>query len=407
MKVCLITGYPPEIGSGAESSWLFVESLEKRPEIRHIYVFANFSVHAPFKEERGKVTILRIWRKNSFRNLVTILKNLRAIQPKVVHLVYSYVFYGSPVFSFIYTPLLITGIKFLRLPLVVTIHQIFSLRDINTDFKKSFSAHFPVGLIKTGLYSLSKIIALLARKIIVLHRRHVQIFKEDYGISNTEYIPIGLKAIRPLPREEAKKCLGLNGKKILLFFGFIVPFKGVEFALDSMLEIKRNNPSAYLIVAGSQLPWLRQDKDMVEYMARLKTRAQSQELAGFIDFRNRYISEEESALLFSAADIIMLPYVYQSGPSEIFKKACLYNVPPVATRIDYFIDDVKDGYSGIFVEPRSGTALASGALQLLNNQRLYDEISQNLVTVAKEFDIDNVSQKCLAVYSKILNEKRT
>jgi len=399
MKVCLVTGYPPNIGRGAESSWLLVEELAKYEEIEEVYVLGNYNGESI--EIKNKVRIFRIWKENRLSNAFLIFRKILEIRPDVVHIVYSYLFYGSPFYSSVFTTFIFFLLKFMRIPLVVTIHQIFALSDINKNFQQTFSAHMPLFLIKIGFYILNKIISWCSDIIIMLHKRHKEILLKDYKIKNTFYIPIGLREIRPFSQDEAKEILGLKNKFILLFFGFIAPFKGIEFVIEAIRFLRERIDNIFFIIAGSILPSLKNDFNTINYTKLLKKSIQVVDMQRYVMLKDYYISEEEAALLFSSADIVVLPYQQQSGPSEIFKKASLYKIPVVASDIDYLKEDVIDGTTGILVSPKDPHKLSSAIVNLYKDKSLYNLIKKNIGRVSKEYDIKRTAQLHLQLYKDI------
>lgn len=399
MKVCIVSGFPPNIGRGAESSWLLVDELAKDGAVSEIYVLANKD--GLTFEERGKIKIFRVWRQDSWASAADIFKKIKNLKPDVVHIVYSYVFYGRPLKAVFFTLALFGLLRLRRIKTVVTIHQIFSLAQINSSFQDNFHTALPAPFIKAAFYILNKTISFCAAVIITLHKRYIKILADDYRIKNTRYIPIGFSEIRPLPHEKAKEALGLGGRYLLLFSGFIAPFKGVEYAIEavSLLEDKINN--VCLAVAGSILPSLKGDPAAAAYISRLKEGIEELGLQERVVFKNRYVNEDESALLFSSADIVLLPYCGQSGPSEIFKKALLYKVPLVASDIDYLREDISDGVTGILVPARSAQKLADAVLRLYQDKALYDSIRINMQNLSGQHDIKTTAKMHVALYRDV------
>lgn len=403
MKVCLVTGFPPNIGRGAESSWLLADELAKDERITDVYVLANKDGQSV--EPKGKITIFRIWQQNSWGNARTIFAKIKALRPDVVHIVYSYVFYGTPLQAVFFTLVLFPLLKINRIKTVVTIHQIFPLAQINKDFKKDFHTSMPVPFIKTGFYALNKAISSTAAVIITLHRRYIKILASDYGIKNTHYIPIGFKEIRPLAQDAAKSAAGVGGRYLLLFSGFIVPFKGVEYAIEAMSLIKGKIENACLVVAGTILPSLKRDPAAIAYIDGLEAKIKDMGLGDCVIFKNHYIAEDESALLFSAADLVILPYCGQSGPSEIFKKAVLYKIPMVASDIDYLREDIADGVIGLLVPPRSPEKIAEAVLKLHRDKAFYNSLRENIEKISGGHDIRMTAKMHVDLYQSVYERR--
>ena len=137
-------------------------------------------------------------------------------------------------------------------------------------------------------------------------------------------------------REEACRQLGLDpAKKIVLFFGFIRDYKG----LDLLLEAAAGLPDDYCIVVAGEV-----------YGSFEKYRKQIQDLkiASKIKLFNQYIGDDEVPAYFSAADACILPYksATQSGITSI---AMHFSLPVIATDVGGLKELVHHEKTGLIV----------------------------------------------------------
>jgi glycosyltransferase involved in cell wall biosynthesis len=128
---------------------------------------------------------------------------------------------------------------------------------------------------------------------------------------------------------------------LLLTFGSIRPYKGLDMALDALARVD-TEVSVRLVVAGRS--WASG--------AELVAQARQLGLDGRVEFRDRFIPNEEAALLFSAADASLLPYrsATQSGVAQL---SFAYGCPVIATRVGGLPAAVQDGVDGILCEPHA------------------------------------------------------
>lgn len=126
---------------------------------------------------------------------------------------------------------------------------------------------------------------------------------------------------------------------LLLTFGAIRPYKGVDLALEA---ISRVDPElrVRLVVAGRS--WGCADD--------LRAQAKRLGLNGRFELRDRFVSGEEVALLFSAADASLLPYrsATQSGVAQL---SFAYGRPVLASRVGGLPAAVEHGVDGLVCEP--------------------------------------------------------
>ena len=122
-------------------------------------------------------------------------------------------------------------------------------------------------------------------------------------------------------RADARRRLGLPlGEPLLLFFGFVRPYKGVDSLLDAIKLLHDRGRAPYLLVAG----------EVWNGEARLLHRIESLGIQGRVRVDNRYIPNEEVGTYFSAADAFVAPYTAgtQSGSLKI---ALAFSLPAVVT----------------------------------------------------------------------------
>jgi glycosyltransferase involved in cell wall biosynthesis len=401
MRICIVSGYPPNIGRGAESTSMLVEALSKCKEISEIYVLGNVASTSPSEERAHNIGVCRVWSQNCLKSLIKVPRQITRINPDIVHVIYGYLYYGKPVFSAVFILLLLFFLKILRKPVIVTIHQVFSIQEVTEKFRSRFATSLPMMVIKVGFILLNKAIGSLSTLVVAIHEKHVEILKE-YKVKAT-YIPVGLSRRKLITREQAKRTLHMDGRRILLVFGFIVPYKGIEFAIQAMPKIIEKFPDALLIIAGTIIPSLSSSKEVKDYVNDLKLKIERLGLSRNVLFIDSYIPEEEALLYFAACEVMILPYTEQSGPSEVQKVATIYEIPIVATNVDYFKDDIQDGINGLLVDPRNSESIAKAVIELLTNNELRVKISQNLKRIAKEYTVETVAEQLIRLYEQLVS----
>lgn len=152
----------------------------------------------------------------------------------------------------------------------------------------------------------------------------------------------------PVPKADAVKKLGLNpSKKILLFFGLIREYKGLDIVLDAMNLL---GPSYQLVVAGECYGSFDSYAEQIEQI----NAADSDRVKVF----NRYIGDEEVPLFFSAADLCVLPYrsATQSGITAV---AYIFDLPVVVTPVGSLTAEVGDTGVGVVADAVTPQAVAA------------------------------------------------
>jgi len=111
-----------------------------------------------------------------------------------------------------------------------------------------------------------------------------------------------------IPKEEARRRLGLPFEvPVLLFFGIVREYKGLQDVLTTLPELRACLGRVILLVAGEF--W----EDKERYLATIERLGVSDSVI----IEDRYIPNEEVALYFSAADVLVAPYRRVTGSGAV------------------------------------------------------------------------------------------
>ena len=148
-----------------------------------------------------------------------------------------------------------------------------------------------------------------------------------------------------IPKEEARKNLGINiNDRIILFFGFIRKYKGLDILLDAMAILKQTMPGLKLLIAGE---FYDDKKSYEEQVERLH-------IADQLIMRTEFIPDSEIRNFLCAADLVVQPYrnATQSGVTPL---AYHFEVPMVVTNVGGLASMVPHGKAGLVAEPTAAS----------------------------------------------------
>jgi glycosyltransferase involved in cell wall biosynthesis len=157
---------------------------------------------------------------------------------------------------------------------------------------------------------------------------------------------------QPLNSVQARQQLRLDPSvPVVLFFGFVRGYKGVTYLIEALPLVLQQHRVKLLIVGEF---W--EDVDLYKaQVARLG-------LQDHILIVPHYVPNEEVSTYFSAADLVVVPYV-ETATSAVVRLAFGFNKPVIGTNVGGLNEVVKEGETGFLVPPGDSSALAQAIIR--------------------------------------------
>ncbi len=269
--------------------------------------------------------------------------------------------------------------------IVLTAHNILPHEDAQN---RAFFMH---PALKT-IYSCSKVIIVHSK---FSADRLVKLFdiplKKIRVISHGNYL---FFRTSEMSMQEARRILGINGeKKVIIQFGAMRDYKGIDILLDAFAKVKAKNGSAYLVIVGKPI-----NLDIEPIMQRIR----DCDLRNDVLFKAEYIPFDRIAAYFFASDVAVFPYkeIDMSGSLQL---AYAFGKPVVCARSGGLPEAVAQGKNGLLVEPNDGAALEAGLLSLLDDPELIRAMGEESLRMAKEdFSWKGIALSTAGVYHEFL-----
>lgn len=173
-----------------------------------------------------------------------------------------------------------------------------------------------------------------------------------------------------------------TGKRVVLFFGLLRPYKG----LDVLLDAWRGIDDAELWIVG--MP--RMD------LAELRARAPAS-----VRFVTRFVGDDELPAYFRRADLVVLPYreIEQSG---VLFTALAFGKPLLLSDVGGFGEIAAAGAARA-VPPGDAAALADALRELLaDDAKLAKLAARAQALAAGEYGWERIARRTLALYERLL-----
>lgn len=188
---------------------------------------------------------------------------------------------------------------------------------------------------------------------------------------------------KPLPPE----LEGAAGP-VILFFGLLRPYKGV----DTLLQAFRHVKGAELWIAGNP-------RMEVEPLHALAARA-----PGRVRFLTRFVPDAEIPAIMRRADLVVLPY-RDAEHSGVLYAALAFGKPIVLSAVGGFPEVAEQG-AGRLVPPEDPVALAAALTELVDDAGARAELAAAAARVAAgAYSWDEAARRTLALYAQLLEAR--
>lgn len=191
-----------------------------------------------------------------------------------------------------------------------------------------------------------------------------------------------------ISKEEARKKLNIDpAEKIILFFGFIRKYKGLDILLEAIKILQSKIQNLKLIIAGE---FYEDRKSYDELTEKLQIRNN-------LILHTKFIADSEVKYFLCAADCVVQPYrnATQSGVTPL---AYHFEVPMIVTNVGGLADIVPDKKIGLVAEPNAED-IAKKILEFFELGSNY--FLQNFAEEKIKYSWNNIVQAILQLSQKI------
>jgi starch synthase len=220
---------------------------------------------------------------------------------------------------------------------------------------------------------------------LIVHSRHIQELVSRKWLGSAKkvtvipHIQIGDELFPDAIEQE---------EPLILFFGRIWEYKGLEYLIRAEPEITARVPEARILIAGQGEDFSRYSRMMVHPDRFI------------VD--NDFIPEERVAEYFRRASLVVLPYI-EASQSGVIPMAYSAGKPVVATRVGGLPEMVEHGRTGFLVAPRNPVQLAEAITRLLSDERLRRQMGANgKRKIEVECSPDSIARKTMEVYYRAM-----
>ena len=198
------------------------------------------------------------------------------------------------------------------------------------------------------------------------------------------FLPLKFTYKNKLPQSVALEKLDIKKPKLLLlFFGFVREYKGLDLLLKAIANIPKLDIK--LIIAGNC------NDNENKYKKLIK----DNNLEDSIFWHNKYIPDSDVENYFSACDAVILPHI-KISQSGIIPLAYEFNKLIIASDIPSFKENIEDGQTGYLFKNNNYISLKEKIEYIYNYPNSY---KSNIEDYKQKYSKDNL----ISDFDKLLN----
>ena len=267
--------------------------------------------------------------------------------------------------------------KIRRKPIVITVHNVLP-------HEKSFAYK-----------KLSGSLFRLADHLIVHTAKNKEQMITVYGISSNKIslVPHGsldFHVKQGIERDKIREEMGFDTKdKIILLFGAIRAYKGVDTAIKSFAQVLAKIPESRLLIAGKL--WEKWEP----YHNLIKELNLENYISTYLD----YIPSGEVYRYFTASDIVILPYHHFDSQSGVGATAISFRKPLIVTDVGGLPDLVCD--QRFVVRPNDVSCLATAIIGCINDPVQLKAMTDASEIITNKLAWPEIANKTYSIYKRL------
>lgn len=222
------------------------------------------------------------------------------------------------------------------------------------------------------------------RSKVILHSNVIyQCFMSIPGASEerTRMIPFGkFETLKLYVDEKDVELPFKNSNPILLFYGYILPYKGLDVLAEAIKLLEPEWNKFNIVIAGNGTD------ETLPYFQSLPN--------GYVI--NRFLGNGEMMSLIRQSSVILLPYK-SASQTGIIPTCSLYGKPCIATKVGALPEFIYDGKNGLLVEPNDPYSYAEIIRKIVIDPQLLNTISNcaNSFCIEEMYDWRQIAKKTI------------
>ncbi len=362
MRIAFVSTYPPiECGIGTYTQFLSDAMRFQKKEI-----------HILSQQGAKGANVHAVYNPHSDSIAKDIFLTAARISPDVVHIEHEFGLFGDQ--RGVQVMELVLRLKMAGIPCITTLHTVNDKMDYDEKI-----------IVENLVRESDKVIVHETyQKEILLNRFHLK--------DNIYVVPHGIRHVEKVPN--AKKCLGIEDKKVILLAGYFRVTKNFDRIVKIFPKIVRQVPDACLLIAGKLrgIEYSGYQKEFFELINQSPVRDKMVVLRG-------QFPQHTFDTILSAADVMAFPYNV-GAQSGVMAHSAAFHIPVVTSDLKSFVQwnlECKGGKTA-----KTDADFIRMLTKLLNDNKKREIFQDNIKAFIKPRLWDSIAKKHFEIYESVI-----
>lgn len=375
MKIAWMSSWPPRHCGIATYSEELISALRKAKNNIHV-------ICHPDGGRPGEKNIYPVMNTDVAGWDELVYDTIQKINPDIVHLQHEYGLYqtsgdqASGLFRLLFR-LHVQG----KYPAVITYHSVYTrLNPMMRLYMDVMQRLVQAGIVHAEYQWMN------------LHANLGQV------VDNVYIIPHGAAATVSIPSKEAKKKLGLEGRRVVGMLGWFTPSKGFDSVLEIWDDLAPDlGKNTTLVLAGDARIG---DPNQIGYKQKLLDLVNKSVHKDRIKVELGSFTPEEYNTIMASFDLMVMPYTFASQSGNLAHSFAL-GVPAVVSGLEGLKAEAEVSGAAVAVPPGDREELKRAILMIMGTESLRKTYAQRAKSYAKgKISWSITAKKHMQVYRK-------
>ncbi len=212
-----------------------------------------------------------------------------------------------------------------------------------------------------------------------------EVFRPKVPVADLRLVPYNSYQI--LGIKNVVEINKLPNEKVLLFFGRISPYKGIDELLHAFYKINQNFPETKLVIAGKGNYCYQLPVELIGSSSLIRI--------------NRFIEESEIKSLFEQADVLICPYK-DATQSGVLMTAAAFKTPVIVSNVGALPEYISDGGSGYVYDLNDENGLQNCITSFLKD---YESKEKIIIPSHNNLSVYRNSRLLVNLYTQLLSRQ--